>query len=61
MTAHDRESGRLSEAEKARFFRCIDSGVEVRAARRRFNLSEPHAYKLLKERAQMQEKCEGAR
>lgn len=54
MTAHDRDSGKLTDKERARFFRCIDSGVEVRDARRRFNISEPHAYRLLKERAQAQ-------
>lgn len=55
MSAHDRDSGKLSEPEKARFFRCINSGVPVRSACRRFNIFGPHASKLLKERAQAQE------
>lgn len=48
MTAHDRESGTLSDAAQRRLLNCLAHGVSIEDARRRFNVTGDYIRALLR-------------
>ena len=49
MTAHDRESGTLTDAAKRRLLNCLAHGVTIHDACRRFNVTADYIRALLRE------------
>lgn len=49
MTAHDRESGTLSDAAKRRLLNCLAHGVSIQNACRRFNVTGDYIRALLRD------------